>query len=219
MRFKLRKQHLIKIAKNLFFIILIAIFFLLFWFALKIILNTEYPILPVSSSGMCTISVDCDGFSHPFEPTSHVGDLVIVQGVNATAVECNPYSEILVFHTPKQNFNDEDRLIITRAIAKLEVNGTIYFLTKGDGEGTHKWPEPPDMQECNYYRGNYTYNGMISEELLVGKVVFRIPWVGHLVLFMQKAPEISIILSLIIILLVVKWVISVFIGKKAKHKF
>jgi uncharacterized membrane protein YkgB len=215
MPFKLQKQHLMKIEKILIYIIIIAVFLLLIWFALKHILNTEYPILPVSSGNMCIVSSRCDGFTHPFEPTLHLGDLVIVQGVNATAIECNyPYSEILVFHAPKQGLYDEDRLIITRAIAKQEINGTIYFLTKSDGEGVHKWPEPPDMQECNYYYGEYTYNGAISEKLLIGKVVLRIPWVGHLALFMHNFSGIFLIAIFTIILLI----IQILKGKQAETK-
>ena len=173
------KDHGKKILNVLVLLAVIAIGFLGFWFASKIILNTEYPILPVSSSNMCVFQLNCDGLMHPFERTLHVGDLIIVQGVNAMNVRvAYPNSDILVFHFPKQDSYQKDKLAITRVIAKEERNGITYFRTKGDGQGFHKWSEIPDVSECDTwydYRENYTWHGMISEKLLVGKVVFRIP--------------------------------------------
>ncbi len=173
------KNHGKKILKVLILLTAITIGFLGFWFASKIILNTEYPILPVSSSNMCVFQLNCDGLMHPFERTLHVGDLIIVQGVNAMSVRvAYPNSDILVFHFPKQDSYQKDELAITRVIAKEERNGITYFRTKGDGQGFHKWSEIPDVSECDTwydYRENYTWHGMISEKLLVGKVVFRIP--------------------------------------------
>jgi hypothetical protein len=57
---------------------------------------------------------------------------------------------------------------------------------------------------------------MISEKLLVGKVVFQIPWVGHIALFMQNSSGIFIIVVLIIIILIVEFAIPTFTSKKAK---
>jgi hypothetical protein len=175
------KNHGKKILKVLILLAVIAIGFRGFWFGLKAILNTEYPILPVSSSNMCVFQLNCDGLMHPFERTLHVGDLIIVQGVNAMSVRfVYPNSDILVFHFPKSDSFDSGGLVITRVVAKEERNGIVYFRTKGDGVGVHMWPEIPSVSECDTwydYRENYTWHGMISEKLLVGKVVFRIPWV------------------------------------------
>jgi hypothetical protein len=198
----------------------IAIGALGFWFASKAILNTEYPIVPVSSGNMCVFQLNCDGLAHPFERTLQAGDLIIVQGVNAISVKvAYPNSDILVFHFPKQDSYQKDELIITRVIAKEERNGITYFRTKGDGQGFHKWPEMPDASECDTwydYRENYTLNGMISEKLLVGKVVFRIPWVGYTVLFMQNFSGIFIIVILIIVILIAEFAIPTFARKKAE---
>lgn len=58
---------------------------------------------------------------------------------------------------------------------------------------------------------------MISEKLLVGKVVFRIPWVGHIALFMQNSSGIFIIVMIIIIIvLIAKFAIPTSASKKAK---
>ena len=217
---KLVKNHGRKLLNAFVLLAVIAIGFLGFWFGLKAILNTEYPILPVSSGSMCVFQSNCDGLTHPFEPTLHVGDLVIVQGVNCSTVRvAYPNSDILVFHSPKSDSSDSGGLVITRVVAKEERNGMIYFRTKGDGVGVHTWPEIPSASECDRwydYGENYTLNGMISEKLLVSKVVFRIPWIGHIALLVQNPSGILVIVVLIIIILIAKFAIPTFKSKKAK---
>jgi len=228
MRFQPQKPHLtefIRSHKKRFLRILallatFAVGLIASWFILKVALNTEYPMLPVSSNNMCTVQPSCDGFKHPFEHTLYVGDLIIVQGINVGSVEAAyPNSDVLVFHTPKQNPGQEDELKITRVVAKQEVKGVVYFRTKSDGTGTHKWPEIPDVKECDFwtdYRENYTLNGMISEKLLVGKVVFRVPWVGHLVFFVSSFSGMLIVMVLIIFLVIVKFGIPKSKGRKTE---
>ena len=220
---KLVKNHGRKLLNAFVLLAAIAIGCLGFWFASKAILNTEYPIVPVSSSNMCVFQSNCDGLTHPFEPTLHVGDLIIVQGVDARDVRfAYPNSDILVFHFPKSDSYDNSGLVITRVVAKEERSGIVYFRTKGDGVGVHTWPEIPSVSESDRwydYRENYTWNYMISEKLLIGKVVFRIPWIGYIALFVQNPSGILVIVMIIIIIvLIVEFVIPKFTGKKAETK-
>ena len=83
---EVNKKSWKKVLKVLILLTAVTIGFLGFWFASKIKLNTEYPILPISSSNMCVFQLNCDGLTNPFERTLHVGDLIIVQGVNAMSV-------------------------------------------------------------------------------------------------------------------------------------
>ncbi|MDH5460408.1 MAG: hypothetical protein OEW71_05190, partial [Candidatus Bathyarchaeota archaeon] len=63
-------------------VLMIAIVFG-FWYGSQLVLNTQYPGLAVASGSMCTVKgMRCDGWSHPFETTLHIGDLIIVQGIN-----------------------------------------------------------------------------------------------------------------------------------------
>lgn len=139
---------------------IVAVGFLGSYFILKLVLNAEYQILPVSSDNMCTVQNHRDGFAHTFERTLHIGDLVMVQGVEAKNLGVTyPNSDVVVLHAPKKDSHQADWLIITRIITSEERNGIIYFRTKGDGEGFHIWPEIPDISECNWwydYRENYT---------------------------------------------------------------
>jgi len=218
---KLIGNHWKKIFKVLMLLTAIVIGFLGFWFASKVILNTEYPMLPVSSSNMCIFKSNCCSLMHPFEPTLHAGDLIIVQGVDSRDVKFSyPKSDVLVFYSPKSDSSDSGGLAITRVVAKEEKSGIVYFRTKSDGLGVNIGSEMPIASECdrwNDYRENYTLNGMISEKLLVGKVVFRVPWIGYIALFMQNSFGMFIIVVIIIIIiLTVKFAIPTFTSKKAQ---
>ncbi|MCJ7469357.1 hypothetical protein MUO74_02520, partial [Candidatus Bathyarchaeota archaeon] len=63
----------------------------------------------------------------------------------------------------------------------------------------------------NDYRGeNYTLNGMISEKMVVGKVIMRIPWLGHLALFMRNSIGVYVIIVVVIILIIVEFAVPAF---------
>jgi signal peptidase I len=126
--------------------------------------------------------------------------MIIVQGVNPADLNADyPNSDIIVFHKPE----NPDELIVHRIVAKEERNGALYFYTKGDGNGVNKWPAIPPTSEYDPWN-----NGQgVPENLVVGKVVMRIPWLGHLVLFMRNSIGLPIIIMLIIIIVIVEFVI------------
>ncbi len=162
-------------------VVIIAIIAGLF-FGSKIILNTDYPVLTVESGSMCIpYGVSCDGWTHPFDRTLHVGDVIFVQGVNPAELNTNyPNSDIIVFHRP----GDPSELIVHRIVSVSETNGTLYFKTKGDGNS---------MQDL----------WTVSQDQIVGKVVGRVPWIGHITLFVKgnsfALPIIIVIIALIVI--------------------
>jgi signal peptidase I len=176
-----------------------------FWYGAQLVLNTPYPALAVVTGSMC-IPQDalCDGWTHPFDRTLHIGDLIIVQGVNPADLNANyPNSDIIVFHKP----TDPSELIVHRIAAKEVLDGKTYFYTKGDGNSFNKWPNA--IQPAEYD------NWKVSEDMVVGKVIMRIPWLGHAVLFMQRNPfGLPIIIAIIIILVIVEFISPLF-RKKA----
>lgn len=193
------------------------------WFGSQIVLGTQYPALAVASGSMCVpYDGGCDGWSHPFEHTLHVGDLIIVKGMNAADIVAGPrydqtmngtiaQGDIIVFHKPKTSVLAVDDLIVHRVIERKVENGLIYFRTKGDGNpGSDDWVD---------YRGeDYTSGGMISQNLLVGKVIMRIPWVGHLALFMRNTTGIYVVIGLILLLVVVELILPSLRGKKVEEE-
>jgi len=191
---------------------LIALAVFSFWYGSQAILNTPYPALAVVSGSMC-IPYDgtCDGWTHPFSQTLHIGDLIIIQGVNPTQLNANyPDSDIIVFHKP----SNPDELIVHRIVAKEERDGTVYFYTKGDGNGFNKWPNIPQKTEYDPWN-----NGQgVPEDLVVGKEVMRIPWLGHVVLFMRNSIGLPLVVALIILIIIVEFVFPLMRGKKPSEQ-
>jgi signal peptidase I len=189
---------------------LIVLIVLGFWYGAQIALNTPDPVLAVVSGSMCIAQdAQCDGWTHPFARTLHIGDLIIIQGVNPADLNANyPNSDIIVFHKP----TDPSDLIVHRIAAKENVteNGKtkIYFYTKGDGNPVDRWPNALQPSEYDPW-------GKVSEDLVIGKVVMRIPWLGHIILFMRNSVGLPIIIALIISLVIVEFIVPLFRGKKA----
>jgi signal peptidase I len=200
---KLWKNEYVQTAVIIGLIVLIV---LGFWYGAQIALNTQDPALAVVSGSMC-IPQDgyCDGWTHPFARTLHIGDMIIIQGVNPADLNADyPNSDIIVFHKP----TDPSDLIVHRIAAKEVIDGKTYFYTKGDGNPDDRWPNAIQPSEYDPW-------GKVSEDLIIGKVVMRIPWLGHIILFMRNSVGLPIIIALIILLVIVEFIVPLFRGKKA----
>jgi signal peptidase I len=170
-----------------------------FWYGSRLFLDTQYPMLAVASGSMSLPKgmVD-DGWSRPFGPTLHTGDLIVIEGVNPKDIYAAPYNasgrsgDILVFRA----YGSSD-LIVHRAVGYSFTNGELTgFITQGDG---------------NDVPGPYSPTPV---ENVIGKVVMRIPWVGHVALFMRNSTGILVILVLIIVLIIIEFAIPAVSGKK-----
>jgi signal peptidase I len=206
-----------KLRKNEYFqtatvIILIVIIIFGFWFGSQIILNTKIPpALAVVSGSMC-IPYDgaCDGMlslDHPFDRTLHKGDLIVIQGVDPKTLNTNyPNSDIIVYQDPRYP-NDPDQKIVHRIVAVENRNGTLYFFTKGDGNN------PPDVwpnQVSSDLRDPWS---PIPENLIYGRVIMRIPWVGNIAIAMHNVVGtnnnyiIPIVVFFIILLIIIEFIL------------
>lgn len=161
----------------LLLIIIISVF--AFWFGLRAVLATEFPLCGVASGSMI--------------PTLQVGDLIIVQGVpNANNIKAAPKDasesgDIIVFYDPAKPYKDPNDLIVHRAINKTSKDGKLYFKTQGDANSG------PDSRE-------------VPEDYVVGKVVFfRIPLVGFIT-FLMRTPAAILVVLPPLILLVIDWI-------------
>jgi hypothetical protein len=186
-----------------------------FWYGSQIALNTKIPpALAVVSGSMC-IPFDgaCDGWSHPFDRTLHIGDIIIIQGVDPKTFNTDyPNSDIIVFHRPDRT----GELIVHRIAAVQEVGGKLYFWTKGDGNSQTKWPDPINsgLYDPWYSENSSVPAGAVSQDLIEGKVVMRIPWVGHIAIFMKSIlgennnfVGIPIIVILIVLIILIEFII------------
>jgi signal peptidase len=119
-------------------ILVVILIVFTFWFGLRFIFRTEYPILAVASGSM--------------EPILYRGDLILVEGIeNASDIyaapkDADPPGDIIVF----QGIED---LIVHRAIEKtVNGDGTYSFRTQGDN---NRSPDSRPVQELNVV-GRYT---------------------------------------------------------------
>ena len=103
--------------------------------------------------------------STSMEPTIKEGNYILVdESINPADLNANyPNSDIIVFHDP----DDPSLLIAHRIVSATVVNGTMYFLTKGDANG-NPYPQTPqsglDPWDTNNPPG-------VSQDLIVGKVI------------------------------------------------
>lgn len=187
------------------------------FFGLGLVLGSPVPVRVVESGSMCVpYGAACQGsisLDHPFAHTLHTGDLIVVQGVKAKDLNTNyPDSDIIVYLNPD---NPSATPIVHRIVAVSNINGTLYFQTKGDGNGG-KWPDVPSPSEYDSVVLWHTGGGVgVSESLVVGKVVMRVPYVGWITLFLkQNFWGLPAIIGVILLLLVLEFVIPVI--RKAK---
>jgi signal peptidase I len=105
--------------------------------------------------------------SSAMEPTINAGNYVLVdKQVNSSDLSVNyPNSDIIVFHQP----GDPADLIVHRIVAVDEIDGTLYFRTKGDGNSPVKWPNTPSTSEYDPWQTDGVPG--VREDLVVGKVV------------------------------------------------
>jgi hypothetical protein len=101
------------------------------------------------------------------------------------------------------------------------VNRTLYFQTKGDGNPMGD----PDAAWSNQVSAeNYDSNSIwrtgqgVPDDLVLGKVVMRIPIAGWITLFLQQTTwGLPLVISIILLLIVIESIVPI-ISKKNKLK-
>lgn len=201
--------------KSAIVILLIVAVVLGIYFGVQFALGTAVPIRVVESGSMC-VPYDglCNGWSHPFDQTLHVGDIIVIQKMNPADLNANyPNSDIIVYENP----NDQTSTpIVHRIVESYKVNGTMYFQTKGDGNSADKWPNPVSPQEYDS-RTLWSSGQGVPQDLVIGKVVMRIPYFGWVTLFLRNNPwGLPVVIALIFLLVFLEFVIPIIRGKKGK---
>lgn len=166
------------------------------WFGIKALLRTQYPFHYVASGSM--------------RPTLEVGDLVVIEGVDGSLIRLGSDGDVIVFYEPGY-YGDADRLIIHRAIDRIDVQGTICFVTKGDNEATNP---APDLWTRSPYRIPYDFNGRVvlvggvASRNVVGRLVLGIPYLGYFFMFLNPILKMAATKVLLIaaIVILVAWI-------------
>jgi len=191
------------------------------WFGSQAVLGTKIvPVLAVISGSMCVpYGGACDDWlsiTHPFDHTLHKGDLIVIQYVEPDKLDFDyPNSDIIVYHRP--DFPSE--LIVHRLVDKTEIDGKLYFFTKGDGNPPVDWPADPQGAHDGWLTSNASIpQGAISQDLVEGKVIMRIPWLGWLPIVVQESSFGSSLLVPIMIILIILIVMVEFVIPLLKKK-
>lgn len=137
------------------------------WYGSQLVLNTEYPALAVVSTSML--------------PTLNVGDVIIVQGVNAIQINADYYTgDIVVFRDPSK----PDYRIVHRAVKIENTSNGYWITTRGDNVGGDKDQFSP-----------------WHESFLIGKVIARVPYVGNFSLLLNAYGTFYYFVFIIIIII------------------
>lgn len=227
MKHLLKNVKLNQSSKSIIVIILIIGVVIGSYFGTQLILNNPVPFRVVESGSMSLPLNFITGppysmedflltLEHPFDRTLDTGDIIIIQKVEPKDLNTNyPDSDIIVYQNPNP-YTPSDTPIVHRIVAVDNVNGTLYFQTKGDGNG-QQWPlvPPPSM-----YDSSTIYDGRglgIPENLVEGRVIMRIPLLGWVTLFMRdNSWAFPVIIGIILLLVLLEFVIP-FVKEKRKR--
>ncbi|MDH7555369.1 MAG: signal peptidase I [Candidatus Methanosuratincola sp.] len=163
------------------------IFFVVFIggvYTIRIVSGTNLPVAAVQSGSM--------------EPNIPTGSLIFVQAVDPSEIVAGPppVGDTVIYVQPGTRvadyfiFTSYDPLPIShRVIEKVEVDGTYYFLTKGDANAY------PDQSPSNPL-------SWVPEDRIIGKVVFSIPYLGYPFLWFKNIWRVSLVILTIIIIII-----------------
>ena len=98
--------------------------------------------------------------SGSMEPELHIGDVAIIQKCNVNDVNVGDIIE----------YQMEGYTVIHRVVEKIQRKGEYYFVTKGDDNNS------PDVDE-------------VREDQLIGKVVFKIRYLGYPAIWLHIVEE------------------------------
>ena len=188
------------------------------YFGLQLGLNTSVPFRVVESGSMSLTLNFITGppyslsdffltLEHPFDRTLDTGDIIVIQKVDPKYLNTNyPNSDIIVYKPPTDPTGTP---IVHRIVEVQEINGTLYFQTKGDGNPSVKYPTFPSENNWDSHTIWNTGKG-VTTEAIEGRVIMRIPLLGWVTLLMkQNSLALPLIIGIILLLVVLEFVVPI----------
>lgn len=131
--------------------------------------------------------------SGSMEPEIKAGDVIVI---NKDTSEIKK-GDVITFSSSS---NKEESVFIThRAVEQIEEDGNVYFKTQGDSN-------------------NVADEKLVSHKSIVGKYSFKIPYMGYLVVFVQKPWGFASLVAFPILLLILIEVRELIQMKKDKKR-
>lgn len=152
-------------------------------YAIRTVSGTNLPVAAVQSGSM--------------EPNIPTGSLIFIQSVSPSEIAAGPppLGDTIVYILPNTKISDyflfatyNPLPISHRVVNKTVINGTYYFLTKGDANLY------PDQNPSNP-------STWVPEDRVVGKVVFSIPYAGYPFLWFKNIWLVSLVVVILLILI------------------
>jgi signal peptidase len=168
------------------YVVLVLVFIAIvvgYTFITRGISGTNFPIAAVQSPSM--------------EPNIPTGSLIFIQRVSGEDVVAGPPTsgDVLVYFFPNEKITDYFIFTVYdptpwshRAIQKTEINGTWYFLTKGDANHS------PDQ----YANDPGTW---VPENRVIGRVIWHMPYIGYLFLWLRNGYLVALIIVILLIII------------------
>lgn len=119
--------------------------------------------------------------SGSMKPDYNIGDVVVAKNTNANSLK---EGDVISFR--------QGQIIVTHRIIKVENSNKLVFKTKGDNN-------------------NAEDSGEVTANLIEGKVLFKVPWIGNIALFFRGKIA-------IIVLLITYYIIATRANNKDKRK-
>ena len=152
------------------------------FFILKVIMNTEMPIVVVTSESM--------------SPTIKTGDLLFVRGIPPEDIKNGTHEDklgsIIIYDSyPFWHSDPNHDPIVHRVIGKwLNITeGKWYFKAQGDA---NSGPDPP-----------HSVDYPIPEENIIGVVVGKIPYIGYIKIWLTDTGLAVPLIVILVLLLVI----------------
>jgi len=156
--------------------------------------------------------------SNSMSPNLNIGDLIYAEKKNSSSIKVGfNDGDILVIQGPDYYYENglnpiffnnllNNTPIIHRVVGKIQKNEKYYFLLKGDNnlfvDGAYKIINSSEDYSYFFIEYNKSDAIYVSEDVVLGVYMFKIPYIGYLKIFF---PYILIfIISIIIILICLK---------------
>jgi len=172
-----RKHRRKKVIMDALAVVAVFLSVYAIYYGLQFFLATKTPLVAVAGGSM--------------RPALEIGDLVIIQGAPPTSIH---QGDIIAFEQPQERQQEPDQGNTTRIwpftvytvhrVVEIQslANGTILFTTKGDDNDIIDPRPVPDHQ-------------------VHGRVIYRIPYLGYLVL----DPTVTMTITIILVIIILIW--------------